>query len=190
MLKLTPTSAAVGSALLLIGFSVGVWFLLKDGAPDVRGEIVRPSLLSGGESYNGAPLDADYKNETFRFALDMPDGFSVGELPPDENGGTAIILQNKKGEGIQIYITPTDREAKILTAEDVRTSLPGTEVKDSQVVTIGNDHQGIAFLSDNPAFDGSSREVWFYFRGNLYQISTYERLDTLLQAMFATWTFF
>jgi hypothetical protein len=29
-----------------------------------------------------------------------------------------------------------------------------------------------------------------YFPGNLYQISTYARLDPLLQAMFGTWKFF
>ena len=64
------------------------------------------------------------------------------------------------------------------------------KVIDDQILEIGNNYKGVAFRSDNAAFDGDSREVWFVFKGNLFQISTYARLDPLLKAMFATWKFF
>jgi len=64
------------------------------------------------------------------------------------------------------------------------------QVTGVQPVEIGDDYTGVAFRSDNPAFGGASREVWFVFHGNLYQISTYEHLDSLLQTMFSTWKFF
>lgn len=175
------------SALVLVALSVGAWLLFQNGFSFPG--VVKPSALSGSEAYEGAPLSADYRNEQFRFALDMPDGFTAGELPRDENGGTAIILQNEKGEGIQIYVTDADPALRMLSAEDIRAALPDMRIEASEVVQIGSDHQGVAFLSDNEAFGGASREVWFYFGGNLYQISTYERLDSLLKAMFATWQF-
>jgi hypothetical protein len=109
-------------------------------------------------------------------------------LPIDDTGADTIILQNKKGEGIQIRISPFE-DIRILTGDMVRESIPDMNIEDVEEVAIGPEHTGIAFVSDNESFEGASREVWFVFRGNLYQISTYTRLDTLLKAMFATWRF-
>lgn len=184
MNKITP----VISALLLVACLIGVWMLWGGEAPSFSFGSVKPSELSSGAPYTGAPLTADYKNETFRFALDIPDGFTAGELPEDENGGTAIVLQNKNGEGIQIYVTPGSDQLT-LTADDIRASIPDMEVSLPEPVEIG-EYTGVAFLSDNEAYEGASREVWFYYRGNLYQISTYASLDPLLRAMFATWSFY
>lgn len=183
------TLSAIGSALALVALFVGGWFFLKNGPGELSLGTVKPSVSSfDTASYEGAPLSADYKNEQFRFALDIPEGFTVGELPGDEQGGIAVVLQNEKGEGIQIYIVPGG-DQKVLTAEDIRASIPDMEVSSPEVVEIGNQYKGVAFLSDSAAFGGASREVWFYFGGNLYQISTYARLDPMLQAMFATWRF-
>lgn len=149
-----------------------------------------------GTAESAAPLEKEYKNNTFRFSVSMPEDFNVQELPPDlpaqagEKGAHTIVLQNAKGDGIQILVTPYSDDTKVLTAADVRASIPDMKVTDEQVVEIGSDYQGVAFKSDNDAFGGASREVWFYFRGNLYQISTYERLDPLLKQMFATWKFY
>lgn len=150
--------------------------------------IIQPTEISG-EPYEGAPLEGDYTNNQFSFSLKMPEGFSAQELPVDDFGATTIILQNEKGEGIQIRVTPYD-DIKILTADMVRESIPDMKISEPEEVVIGPEYTGVAFLSDNEAFEAASREVWFVFRGNLYQISTYARLDTLLKAMFATWKFF
>jgi hypothetical protein len=48
---------------------------------------------------------------------------------------------------------------------------------------------GLAFVSDNEAFGGRSREVWFVYDGYLYQISTYLGMDQLVQNVLASWTF-
>lgn len=130
----------------------------------------------------------DYENARFGFGLKMPEGFSTQEMP-DSEGVSTIVLQNRKGQGIQILITPLQEAPRELTEAMVRRDIPDMQVTDVQVVEVGEKHRGIAFLSDNEAFNGASREVWFFFRGNLYQISTYAHLDTLLQEMFATWQF-
>lgn len=175
--------AAIALALVVV---VGGWFLLAGNNGGFLPGTVRPSTLTGAVSDEKLP--ARYENEEFGFSLNMPEGFSGTALPRDENGGTAIILQNKQGEGIQIYVTPAAGETT-LTADDIRAGIPDMQVEEPEVVEIGDQYRGVAFLSDNAAFGGDSREVWFYFRGNLYQISTYTRLDSLLKAMFATWQF-
>lgn len=183
------TLYSIGSALLIVLVGVGVWFLLKDGVPSGFGE-VRPSALNfGSGTYEGPPLSADYTNSKYGFSLDTPEGFTVGELPPEENGAQAIVIQNDAGEGIQIYVTPFSDDRRVLTEADIRADIPDMDIRSVEKIEIGPDHIGVAFLSDNEAFGGDSREVWFVFRGNLYQISTYARLDPLLQAMFSTWRF-
>ena len=180
---------AIISAIVLVFIGAALWFAFsKDGSPDFGS--IRPSELTFGAPYEGAPLTGDYKNEKFRFALDVPEGFTTSELPEDENGSTTIIIQNEKGEGIQIFITPTDEGQNVLSAEQIRADIPDMKVDDVETVEIGSDYTGVAFRSDNDAFEKNSREVWFYFRGNLYQISTYARLDGLLKAMFSTWKFY
>ena len=173
----------IGVAVLAAGF--GAWWLFNLG--------IKPSLEASSQGEASTPftepLTKTYKNEAFRFSLMMPDGFSATELPPDASGASQVILQDSKGDGIQVTITPSAEDQKTLTADDIRSSLPDMEVSEVQNVDIGEYH-GVAFLSDNQAFSGASREVWFYFRGNLYQVSTYARLDGLLKAMFATWKFY
>lgn len=171
-------------ALLIgVGILLSAYFLFRSD------EVIAPSTLSFGAPYVGAPLAHEYRNSEFGFSLQMPDGFHAQELPGDENGGRTIVLQNDAGEGIQIYISAYPDDTKVLSASDVRASIPDMHVSDEQVVQIGANYTGVAFKSDNDAFGGESREVWFVFRGTLYQISTYARLDGLLQAMFASWKF-
>ncbi len=175
-LVLVATSIAVGGSLLRDDLS----FTKKDDNDLV-------ASVSHAE-YVVPPMVNDYSNERFRFSLKLPQGFSATELPFD-GVGNAIVLQDQANNGIQIYVTEGVGDANELTADMVRKDIPEMEISEVQPVEIGQGHRGIAFMSDNEAYGGASREVWFYFGGNLYQISTYARLDALLQAMFGTWKF-
>lgn len=165
-------------ALLLAGF-----FFMRSG---VKQGIV-PTPISG--SAFSSALTKAYANNTYHFSLFMPDGFAAHESPVDEDGIATILLQNESGDGIQIRITPGASNARTLSADDIRAGIPDLTIEHPEPVAIGADYEGVAFLSDTAAFDGASREVWFYFRGDLYQISTYARLDGLMKAVFSTWTF-
>jgi hypothetical protein len=186
---MTRILIGIGALILLLA---GAWFALRPGTLELGG--ISPRLIGTSAAvesdYVVPPVVGDYTNDEFRFSLKMPDGFRSSELPPDDSGAKTILLQDAQGNGIQIYITPDIGDMRTLTASDIRASIPDMQVENEQIVEIGDDYKGIAFMSDNEAFSGASREVWFYFRGNLYQISTYARLDNLLQAMFVTWRFF
>jgi hypothetical protein len=140
--------------------------------------------------YSAPPLTHIYQNDEYRFSLSTPDGFTTQEMPNDTSHGKTITLQNLQGDGIQIKVSPFLEDLHVLTADRVHADIPDMQITDVQPVEIGSNHTGIAFKSNNDAFGGASREVWFVFRGNLYQISTYARLDPLLQAMFGTWKFY
>jgi hypothetical protein len=158
----------------------GAWYWhAKGGAPTQAPEA----------PYTLPELTKPYSNSDYRFSFMLPTDFTAQEMPQDENGARTFLFQNDRGEGIQIVITPFDEDIATLTKERIQQDIPDLKITDEQPVEIGQNHTGLAFKSDNEAFGGASREVWFVFRGNLYQISTYERLDSLLQAIFGTWQF-
>ena len=195
MSKKTAIIVGIGT-LTALGAFAQVWFFSYAG-PGSTSVIVR-SEPSADTSYASASLVKQYVSEAYRFSVSIPEDFNAQDLPLGEDGAHTIVLQNAKGDGIQILVTPYPSDIKTLTADDVRASIPDMKVTDEQVVNIGSDYQGVAFKTDNDAFGGASREVWFYYprftpsglEGQLYQISTYARLDSLLKQMFATWKFF
>jgi hypothetical protein len=150
---------------------------------------------AGGEShipYTVPALTTPYQNDTYHFSLKLPDGFSAREIT-SADGGNTLVFEDTKGNGIQVVVAPFDEDTGqgyTLTRERILQDVPDIVITEPQPVEVGASYTGLAFTSDNEAFDGASREVWFVFRGNLYQISTYERLDPLLKAIFATWNFF
>jgi hypothetical protein len=113
----------------------------------------------------------------------------VNEIEDGGDGNTTVVVQDGKGNGFQVVIAPFDEVGSVLTKERVVADIPDLVITDVQDVELGAKGRGIAFKSNNEAFGGSSREVWFVFDGHLYQISTYIKNDPLLQAVLGTWQF-
>ena len=107
---------------------------------------------------------------------------NIRVLSRDDQGG--------RSDGVQIIVSPFSEDLHALTQDRIHQDVPDMKISEPQPVEIGANYTGLAFKSDNDAFNGASREVWFVLRGNLYQISTYDRLDPLLKKIFATWKFF
>jgi hypothetical protein len=108
----------------------------------------------------------------------------------DENDNEVILIQNtEKGQGFQITLSPFDEKTNTLSVERVKKDLPDLAIEKVEAVEIGSAGKGLAFISDNEAFGGQSREVWFVHGGFLYQISTYSHLDPLIQSVLNTWKF-
>jgi hypothetical protein len=141
--------------------------------------------------YSTVLLIKPYSNDQFKFSLSMPGNFEARQLADDGSGASTILLESTdRADGVQIIVSPFDEEMSQLTKERIQQDVPDLTITDPQPVEIGANNTGLAFKSDNEAFDGASREVWFVFRGHLYQISTYDRLDPLLKKIFSTWKFF
>lgn len=168
--------------IVIIGIIAAVWYF------DVF-DVVKKGVMGAAAAapYVVPPIQDIYTNGALGFSLGLPDGFGAQEY--EESGVKTVILQDAGGNGIQILATPIKEDIPHLSIDLVRQDIPDMKVSDVQSVEIGEGRTGVAFMSDNEAFGGASREVWFIFRGHLYQISTYARLDNLLQSMFASWQF-
>jgi len=130
-----------------------------------------------------------YSENVYGFSFLHPDGYSVKSTPNADGAGNTILIQNDTTKkGVQILVTPYDDADTTITAKKIAQDIPDMKVLNPQVVQVGAG-KGLAFISDNGAFDGNSREVWFVFRKNLYQISTYAAYDDFVGALLDTWKF-
>jgi hypothetical protein len=129
-----------------------------------------------------------YASKDYGFTFKYPKDFTTSEIPNDT--GTAILVENiPQHIGAQIVISKFDGPDQDLTKADIAAQIPDLKITGEQEVLIGANRKGLAFMSDSPAFGGQSREVWFVYKGNLYQISTYAELDQFLKGLFGTWQF-
>jgi hypothetical protein len=145
----------------------------------------------GADVIAPAEMSKTYTDPEYNFSFKYPDAFSINVIPNDmpDQEGKLLVVQNSAGQGFQMSIRPTDGEVTHLTAERIRQDLPDISINQPQEVIVGESGKGIAFLSDNETFVGGSREVWFIYNNNFYQISTYQRYDPFVQAVLSTWTF-
>ena len=150
--------------------------VLQEIPPDVPAVDSVPELK---ETYN------DVENE---FSFKFPEGYATSSFPADNGGRTLVVQKPNENIGFQIVITPFDEPDSSISKERIIKEIPDMEVLEPQEVAVGGGKDGLAFVSKNPFF-GVSREVWFMFKGNLYQLSTYLSQEKLLQAILETWKF-
>lgn len=174
--------------LFLALLIVAAGFVYKERHATVPSTTATDTQAQKTLDYTVPVLTQEYKNDMYRFSLMLPQNFTVRTIPSET--GATYVFQDDTGNGIQVLITPAAKNSTNLSVAEVRGAIRDMQITDDQIIDIGDTNKGVAFKSDNEAFGGASREVWFYFHGNLYQISTYARLDPLLKSMFATWKFF
>jgi len=156
----------------------------------ITGVLIGIILIGGVFGYTYFVAAHKYTDEMHRFTLALPQGFSAREVETGSDFMQVVVIEDDNGDGLQIVITPFGKEVTELTPESIHTDVPDLQIIDSEVVKIGDTHRGVMFTSNNEAFDGASRELWFVFNGDLYQVATYERLSSLLRGLIAHWQFY
>ncbi len=138
----------------------------------------------------GYTYTENYANSDFRFGFKYPKDFTVTRAPNAEGNGQTILIQNiSKKIGIQILITPYGGDDVNITPDILKEDIPDLKIGDSHALVIDTTHNGLSFISDNPNFGGSSSEIWFVYKKNFYQLSTYSDQKVLLNEIFKTWKF-
>jgi len=148
---------------------------------------VQISMTPLSESEQNAELTQEYVHPEYNFAFKYPEGYTVNSTVAE--GAEMLIMQNSKGQGFQMSITPIEEDVTEVTIDMVKRDLPDLEVREPQDLLVGANGKGVAFLSNDPIFEGNSREIWFVHNKVFYQISTYAKFDTLMKNIFATWEF-
>src|SRR3989344_3832514 len=196
------------STLLVIvifaALAAAVWYFAdsskkrSDLSVDLRSDLSNPGL---SEIYPDTIPEPEQKKmdlpKTFRheagFSFSYPDGFSVSRLSASAEGaGETIVVQDSKRQaGFQIHLEPYNDPDTDITAARLARDIPEMVVKEPQEVLIGGASSGnqistgLAWVAE----DTGTREIWFIFRGTLYQLTSPLSNDTLLQRVLTTWRF-
>ena len=164
--------------------------LVSEG--EAPGPMVGSDKVSVGAVPTVAPVSMNslqYRDPKGRFSFSYSAGFKVATLS-DGEGGEMVTVQNSKDtkEGLQIRVVQADEDIDI-TPERIRADIPDIVVDNPQSVTLDGKGKGTMFESDDPSFDGQSREVWFSYKRTVYQVSTYLKYDSLVKEVLGTWKF-
>lgn len=184
------TSKYTWLAVLVLVIAGGVWFMTAGGGQTEDAETTSDRTW-GDTAAASENLDVQststYSHPQRNFSFVYPDTLQVGRFE-QANSETIVVQNPDKQVGFQISIRPVDENIR-MTKQRIKQDLPELQISNAQPVQLGKESRGLAFFSDNKAFGGNSREVWFTYNNYLYQISTYARLDPLLKRVLNSWSF-
>ena len=186
---------------LLIATAIAVIFLLPKLSPvnDQEGRVSQDGVTGGSIaiSNDGGKI---YSDTDYRFSFKYPQDFSVGAFSDAENTKTILVQNAEKTAGIQIFISAFD-ENITLTPERIKKDVPDIAMSDVKSISVGQEQRSdlgvpalrsdlvtaVSFNSNNST--GQSREVWFVYKSNLYQMSAPIAASGILDTIITIWHF-
>lgn len=154
------------TAALIVVVAMVVWLAARGGGEDplVKGVTdfgapkARTTIPAGFKRYEDAARG---------FSFLYPDGYAATSFP--DGAGFAILVQGENGaKGFQVAVTPFDEDLTELTEARVRKDVPDMVMRDARQVSVGT-AKGLSFASESA--QGQTRELWFVWKGNVYQAS-------------------
>jgi hypothetical protein len=182
--------AAAVVILIALGAGAALYYKNNKGGP--ADSLDTTGLTQEQIQENKQILDNPLKEtETYRnpdplYSFQYPKGMNVGSFDEGEDGHTVLLQRPGAKLGFQIYTSSFDEDIT-LTADRIKNDLPDTKVEQPETWNVGG-LQAVAFISENASF-GKTREVWFVYNKNLYQITAYAELSNFLKQILSTWKF-
>ena len=130
-----------------------------------------------------------YENTQYGFSFNYPAGFTTSEFL-ESDGKNALIIQNKKtNQAVQFFITPYNDNSFEVSSERIKRDIPDMPFSNSADVIVGGKAKGVAFFSENEAFNGQTAEVWFADGKLFYQATASAKDARLLEEIIKGWVF-
>ena len=128
-----------------------------------------------------------YENERYGFSYYHSPQSSITEY--DEGGGAMTVVQEnlEKVRGLQIFIVPYGET--IITEERFKKDIPSGVRYNIEETQLGK--PGISAVTFN-SYDqllGETRELWFIYKGHLYEITTFNGFGDWFAPIMQTWRF-
>ena len=155
------------------------------------GEETAPAPAAGAgasESFPPSSLAETYRALADRFSFKYPSGFSVKAQIGESQESRIYTIENGRGEGIQITLSPFDEAGDALTAERIESETGIVPLNPEPVMGDDGKTIGLGFIAENTSF-GRSREIWFVASGRLFQVSAPILYDNLAKAVLQSFKF-
>ena len=119
-----------------------------------------------------------FTSGTYGFSFQYPPDFNITEVD-ENNGGNTILAEGTNKKSFQIFIAPFDEQGSI-TPERIKKDLPGVAIENPQNVLIaGKTITALLFFGKGENLT-RTREIWFVKNGNLYQVTAYDNMDSVV----------
>ncbi|HWO07336.1 MAG TPA: hypothetical protein VNM40_02010 [Candidatus Paceibacterota bacterium] len=125
-----------------------------------------------------------YTNERYGFSLFFPEYLSVKERDHGQNSMTITFENVERGEGFEIFVVPYI-DAHVSEAR-FRQDVP-SGVRENPVDVMVHNVPAVAFFSKHDI--GETAEVWFVYRGHLYEVATLKEHSVWLGNILQSWQF-
>ena len=128
----------------------------------------------------------EYRNEQYHFSVYYPPTSGPPKEYPDRGAALTVSFQGAAGQpGFQIYIAPINGTQ--ITPERFKLDAPSGVMKNPVDTSV----DGVVAQSfyGHDAQIGDTREIWFIYKGFLYEITTYKELAPWLATIMQTWKF-
>jgi hypothetical protein len=137
--------------------------------------------IAGFDSSNQEPVPAGYKrysHPVLNFSFIYPEGYTASAFNDDV--GNTVLVQRSDEHGVQMFMMPFDEDITVLTEERIRQDVPDVVMKNKREIILG-DSKGLYFQTESGL--GIMHEVWFVYKGNLYQVTAPDASQELLQTV-------
>lgn len=134
-----------------------------------------------------APAIPTYTDTDYGFSFAYPEGYAASAFSDLEDTKTILLGGSIAKSGAQVFVSLFDEDIT-LTVERIKEEMPDLSMFEPQNLSVDG-VTGVVFRSTN-ALDTESRELWFVYNGNLYQISvpvTTQTQPELFDAIIKTW---
>ena len=157
----------------------------------VVGVLAAAAVVGGAVAFwpksSQAPKTPTYTDTDYGFSFSYPEGYTASAFSDLEGTKTILLGSEASKSGAQVFISLFDEDI-VLTVERIKEEMPELVVLEPQNISVDG-ATGVVFRSTN-ALDTESRELWFIYTGNLYQISIPTTIQTrpeLFDAIIKTW---
>ncbi len=116
--------------------------------------------------------DKTYRNDTYHFSVPIPKAYTVSEFPENSGIYYNVVFAHATDE-VQLFLSPWPDNGSVLSKEsliDQYPQYPGME--DAESFNVAPGVIGLAMHND-PADPAAFSDVWFAYKGNLYQFESF-----------------
>lgn len=128
-----------------------------------------------------------YENKKYGFYYYHSPEATIKEF--DEGGGAMTIVQEnvKNVRGMQIFIVPYAENT--ISEERFKLDVPSGVRKNVQKTFVGEKQIEAVTFNSYDSFLGETREVWFIYKGHLYEVTTFSGVGEWFVPLMQSWRF-
>jgi hypothetical protein len=134
--------------------------------------IVLLLAIGGFAAYLSSTPEKTYRNDTYHFSVRIPKTYAISESSP-KSGSNYTVDFLHAADTVQLTLSSWQDSSSVLTKESAMDQFHNPNLEGAQIFTIAPGVVGLAMFNNRKDPDAIS-DIWFAYKNNLYQFSSFE----------------